>query len=553
MKNRKDLSRNASEKAPITFCDVAACFSEEEWKLLHDWQKGLYKNVMNEIQQALLSLGPVIATSVFSLRPKGTEDHHLSDHGDVLVGCSLNVSEGTTAHSDVLLRKTGPTKQAQMDHEDTGQSESSDGTFAGYALRTSEDVLKMEHELDLGLMDPYGTDEQETSSHLSLAGHADILPIPFRIKEEGEIYSSGHLDSEKRENKDNATEHLIQNTEEEPHLRNIHDVENEDRSIYLNQGPGVTPSAAPICIKDEGDNYPLSFQDFKKIGSICKPTGGWVPKRTCDDGKSVRYNENNIPYKASSEKVNVEVKEIFNNIETDSRFQLFSKRNRSLGRLKGNTYESIYGNKSDANSFHGNLNMEENKKCNTYESNLCHAQVFKGHAEEPKKWKLCTMPESEKGFTEHHNLHTTLSLESSTYQCKECDKSFSQKGQLIYHKRIHSKKRPYHCTECEKSFSQKHRLLGHQRTHLGERPFQCAKCKKIFSWKESLHRHYKTHTGERPFQCATCNKRFSRREGLIRHQRTHMNDNPTIKEEEEISNISPVKTELNTFMQLDTL
>ncbi|KAJ1185260.1 hypothetical protein NDU88_002054, partial [Pleurodeles waltl] len=325
---------------------------------------------------------PVIATSVFSLRPKGTEDHHLMDHGDVLIGCSMNISEGTSDESDVLLSKTRQIKQVQMDPEDTGQSESCDGTIAGYTLRTSEDVLKMEHELDLGLMAQYGADEHESSSHLSL-GHADILPVPFKIKEDVEMYSADYLDSEKRESKDSAAKSLFQNTEEETHLRNIHDVENEDRSIYLNQGPGVKPSAASIGINEEGETYPLSFQDFKTIGSICKPADDWASKTTCEDGKSIRYDENNIPYKASAEKDKVEVKERFIK-ETGSRFQLFSKSNRSLGRQKGNTYESIYDNKSHSNSFHENLNMEETKKCNAYESNLCNAQIFEGHADEPK-------------------------------------------------------------------------------------------------------------------------------------------------------------------------
>ncbi|XP_069499219.1 zinc finger protein 701-like isoform X3 [Ambystoma mexicanum] len=60
--------------AQATFHDASNYFSEEEWKLLQEWQKELYQNVMKEIHQALISLGPLIATTVFSLRAKEKQE-----------------------------------------------------------------------------------------------------------------------------------------------------------------------------------------------------------------------------------------------------------------------------------------------------------------------------------------------------------------------------------------------------------------------------------------------------------------------------------------------
>ncbi|XP_044144863.1 zinc finger protein 664-like isoform X4 [Bufo gargarizans] len=54
------LPHEVSVRALLTFHDVSACFSAEEWGVLEDWQKELYKNVMREIHTTLLSMGYTI-------------------------------------------------------------------------------------------------------------------------------------------------------------------------------------------------------------------------------------------------------------------------------------------------------------------------------------------------------------------------------------------------------------------------------------------------------------------------------------------------------------
>ncbi|XP_029440813.1 zinc finger protein 184-like isoform X5 [Rhinatrema bivittatum] len=52
-------------RVSVTFSDVVACFSKEEWEVLKEWQKELYRGVMKEIHAALISLGnPVIQPDV---------------------------------------------------------------------------------------------------------------------------------------------------------------------------------------------------------------------------------------------------------------------------------------------------------------------------------------------------------------------------------------------------------------------------------------------------------------------------------------------------------
>ncbi|XP_044144927.1 protein ZNF783-like isoform X2 [Bufo gargarizans] len=48
---------DTSQRAAVSFTDVAASFSGEEWDILEEWQRHLYGNVMREIHNVLLDLG----------------------------------------------------------------------------------------------------------------------------------------------------------------------------------------------------------------------------------------------------------------------------------------------------------------------------------------------------------------------------------------------------------------------------------------------------------------------------------------------------------------
>ena len=58
------------------------------------------------------------------------------------------------------------------------------------------------------------------------------------------------------------------------------------------------------------------------------------------------------------------------------------------------------------------------------------------------------------------------------FECEICQKSFTQKGQLKEHRRIHSGELPYQCGFCEKSFRNSSALVTHLRIHTGKMTFR---------------------------------------------------------------------------------
>ncbi|XP_026482837.1 zinc finger protein 768-like [Ctenocephalides felis] len=116
-------------------------------------------------------------------------------------------------------------------------------------------------------------------------------------------------------------------------------------------------------------------------------------------------------------------------------------------------------------------------------------------------------------------------VETSTYECDVCNRSFAESDHLKEHMTDHipnnSKESPFKCEICSKTFGRLMVLKRHVLIHNGIRPHECNICKKPYTRSDSLKRHMLTHSEIRPYECNICNKTFADFSNLKSHKLRH--------------------------------
>ncbi|XP_043756357.1 zinc finger protein 304 isoform X1 [Cervus elaphus] len=490
----------------VTFEDVFVYFSREEWELLEEPQRLLYRSVMLENFAHVAALGCWCEA----------DNEEAPSEQSI---CVEGVSEVRIPGSCPLIQKVHPCERSDpllkdifhlAEHQGSCPTQNtSDPCGRGFLL--SENFHQ--HQKPHGGNNPIQGDGDEASCVKSCATYELGRPLTCRGKGM-DVLDSSSLFQHQSTHSGLSPCRRAEFVESFAHKSSLRRHQGDsDELMFFNCADDEKAFMNAFTLLDNQITQAVEVRSFRFLpcGNLSKEKSTLIHHRKLHDGET-----SHVCTECGKAFIHLSHLKTHQKFHTGKRQyacsecgKAFSRKDTLVQHQRVHTGERSYDCTECGKAYSRSSHLVQHQRIHT--------------GERPYKCSECGKAFSRKDtLVQHQRFHTG----ERPYECSECGKFFSQSSHLIEHWRIHTGARPYECIECGKFFSHNSSLIKHRRVHTGAKSYVCGKCGKAFGCKDTLVQHQIIHTGARPYECSECGKAFSRKDTLVQHRKIHTGERP---------------------------
>ncbi len=198
--------------------------------------------------------------------------------------------------------------------------------------------------------------------------------------------------------------------------------------------------------------------------------------------------------------------------------KIYVKRHMKIHSGKAKKYPCHKCNMKFTSKSYINIHMLTHSTVKAYECSMCHKKftfecTLKKHLNihtgaDKKQCPIC------KAFYRDLKLHMVVHQERKPKEKVTCPVCKIQVMHLQLHMKIHGPRKVFNCKDCDKTFTNKGNLNRHRLIHKGFHKKECPICHGHFS---EISQHMKVHSGEKNHVCPECSRAFTQKGNLDRH------------------------------------